>query len=167
MRFLTWDTGIVAAFALLLAYCLLMQRHKALAALISGYIAYLLTVAYGTAIAGFFTGDRVILKSVWIQTNTTPFTVQAAFFILATLVLTIFLKLSGKRSRFSVAEVILYVMATVLLESMFITSLMSDSVRTDVFAVSKILPLVYQFRQWIIGLPIILILAFGLSRGEE
>ena len=167
MSFLTWDTGIVAAFAVMLAYCLLLQRHKALAALISSYVAYVLTVAYGSSVAGFFTGDKVIFKSVWVQANATPFAVEMAFFLLTIVVLTIFLKLSGKRSKFKIVEVVLYIVAATLLAVMFITSLMPDDVRANVFAVSKIVPLVYQFRQWIIGLPIILILIFGLSRGGE
>lgn len=167
MRLLTWDTGILAALGLLLAYSLLLRKHKALATLVSVYIAYLMTSTWGSFVAQFFTGDRVLFKSVWIQANLNTYTIQAILLVATTLLLSTFLKLGGKRSRYSFIEVVIYAVFTLALAVMFIISFMSPDIRQAAFASSHILPIVYQFRQWVLGLPVLLMVFFGIFTSEE
>lgn len=167
MQLLTWDTGILAALGLLLAYSLLLRKHKALATLVSVYVAYLVTSAWGSFVAQFFTGDRVLFKSVWIQANMSTYTIEAALMVLTALLLSTFLKLGGKRSRYSFLEVTLYAIATLALGVMFIISFMPPETRDAAFATSHILPMVYQFRQWVLGVPVLLMIVFGIFTSEE
>ena len=167
MRLLTWDTGILAALGLLLAYSLILQKHKALATLISVYVAYLTTSTWGSFVAQFFTGDRVLFKSVWIQANLNTYTVQAGLLVCTALLLSTFLKLGGKRTRYSMLEVTIYATTTLALAVMFIISFMPIEVRQDAFSSSHILPLIYQFRQWILGIPVLLMIIFGIFTSEE
>lgn len=163
----TWDFGILAALGVLLAYTLLIRRHKALATLLSVYIAYLLAATWGTTVTEFFSGDRVILKSVWIQANATPFAVQSVLLVVFTFLISAFMKLGGKRSKYSMVEVIMYAVSTLALTVMFMLSFMTPEVRDQAIHGSKILPYVYQWREWILGVPVIAVIFFGIYTNED
>ena len=167
MQLLTWDTGILAALGLLLAYSLLLRKHKALATLVSVYVAYLITSSFGSFVVQFFTGDRVLFKSVWIQANLSAYSIQAVLLVITALLISTFMKLGGKKLRYSALEVTLYAIATLALSIMFIISFMPPETRDTAFAGSHILPLVYQFRQWVLGIPVLLMVIFGIFKSEE
>ena len=167
MKFLTWDIGILAAFGLLLAYSLLIRKHKALATLVSVYIAYVMTGTWGERIAEFFMGDRVLMNQVWIKANASPFVVQAILLVVLTFLLSSFLKLGGRRSRYSVVEVVIYSISTLALAVMFIISFMTPEYRDVVLAASRIMPHIYNWREWILGVPVLLMVFFGIYSTEE
>jgi hypothetical protein len=167
MQSISWDISIVAALGLLLAYSLLIRKHKALATLLSVYIAYLLAATWGSTVTEFFSGDRVIFKSVWIQANATPFAVESILLVAFTFFISAFMKLGGKRSKYSIPEVVVYAVSTLALAVMFMLSFMTPDARDAAMHGSKILPYIYQYRQWILGVPIALVVFFGIYTNED
>lgn len=167
MKALTWDVGILAALGLLLAYSLLIRRHKSLAALVSVYIAYFVASSWGERISALLTGDRAIFHQVWVKTNASPHVVQAILLILFTLLISMFIKLGGKRSRYSSFEIVVYGICTVAVGTMFILLFMPEEVRQGVLATSKIAPLIYKWRDWILMVPVIAVIYFGIYGDDE
>jgi|GEM_PF-5665076 len=164
---LTWDIAIVAILALLMAYSLLIRKHKSLATLVSVYIAYFIATSWGTWIAGFFNGNRVSVSNVWIKANATPFAVEVALLVIFTFLLSTFIKLGGKRGRYSMVEVAAYSICTVALGFMFVLLLMPDAQRTLILQTSHIAPFIYNWRQWILIVPVFVMIYFGIYGDEE
>ncbi len=167
MQGITWDIGILALAGIILAYSLLIRRHKALATLVSVYISYFVATAWGERVSGLFSGDQVLFNSVWFKANATPFTVQVGLLVVFTILLSSFLKLGGRRSRYGVLEVVVYSIATVSLLTMFLLLLMPEEVRSSILAASKIAPYVYQWREWVLLVPVFAMIYFGIYGEEE
>jgi hypothetical protein len=167
MKSITWDVGIVAALALLLAYSLLIRRHKSLATLVSVYVAYFVASSWGERIAQLFSGDRVLFNQVWIKANATPIAVQAFLLILFTFLISSFLKLGGKRSRYSTVEVVAYAICTLAVGLMFILILMPADVRENAMSSSQVLPYVYKWKEWILVAPVFVMIYFGIYGDDD
>jgi hypothetical protein len=167
MKYLTWDIGILAALGLLLAYSLLIRKHKSLATLVCVYIGFVMANAWGERASAFFSGDRVFLSQMWIKANASPFVVQAVLMVGITFLVSSFVKLGGRRSRYSALEVAVYAICTMALAVMFLISFMSPEMREHAFAASRILPLVHQFREWVLAVPIVAVIFFGLYSEDE
>ena len=167
VRFITWDTGIVAALGLLLAYSLIIRRHKSLATLVSVYISYLVAATWGLRLAEFFSGQRVLFKALWIQANTSPVIVQSILMVALTFLLAAFIKLGGRRAKYSSPEIIFYAIATLALAVMFILSFMSPALQATAMHHSRILPYVFRWREWILGLPVLGIIFFGIYSDDD
>src|SRR5438309_1505162 len=143
MKLITWDTGILAAIAIILAYSLLLGKHKSLATLVSTYIAYVMASAWGEPISAFFAGDKPIFNQVWIKANASPFLVQSVLMIVVALLLSTFLKLGSRKTKFSTAEVILYSVSATALAIVFVISFMNPAQRDQAMQVSRLLPIIY------------------------
>lgn len=168
MKFLlTWDSGIVAALGLLLAYSLLIRKHKSLATLVSVYVGYAMAMLWGERISQFFSGDRVFLSQVWIKANASPFLVKSIILVLVAFLLSSFIKLGGRRSRYSAIEVSAYAIATLAITVAFIVSFMEPAMRQQVLSASKIVPYIYDWREWIICAPVFLIVFFGIYGNDD
>lgn len=162
MRAITWDIGIVAVLGLLLAYTLLIRKHKALATLMSVYVAYFVAASWGDRFAQLFSGDRVFFNQVWIKGAVNSFTAQAALLVIFTFIISAFLKLGGARSRYSLIEVIVYAVCTVGVGVMFLTLFMTPEGRMAIFERSRILPFIYEWRDWVLMVPVFVIIYFGI-----
>ncbi len=167
MKFITWDAGIIAGFVILLAYSLLIRKHKALATLVSIYIAYVMASTWGPAVADFFAGNRVVANQVWIRANVSPVLVQALMLFLVTFLISTFLKLGGKRSKYSSIEIVLYALGTMGLFVMFVLSFMTPEARDNTLQTSRLVPLIYHFRDWILVVPVFCMVFFGIYTSEE
>jgi hypothetical protein len=167
MRAVTWDIGIIAAVALLVAYSIFIRKHKSLATLVSVYIAYFIATAWGDKIAAFFSGDRVIFNNVWIKANATAFSIEVALLVLFTFLLSSFIKLGGRRSRYSLIEVGVYGICTVALGLMFILLLMPDPLRQSVLQNSHIVPYIYNWREWVLVVPVFVMIYFGIYGNDD
>jgi len=167
MHALSWDIGIIAFLALLVAYSLLIRKHKALATLVSVYISYFIATSWGQQIAGFFNGDRVSASNIWIKANATPFTIEVVLLVVFTFLLSSFIKLGGKRSRYGLIEVIAYSICTVALGLMFILLLMPDAQRAVALQASHIIPFIYTWREWVLVIPVFVMIYFGIYGDDE
>lgn len=167
MKFFTWDAGIIAAFALLLSYSLLIRKHKALATLVSVYISYVVVAGWGDRVAAFFSGDRVAFNQVWIKVNLTPFAVKAGALVLLTIILSSFLKLGGRRSRYGVAEVVAYTLGAVVMAVMAIVAFMPPTVLAGALADSMAIKYLYMGRDWLPLVPVVFMLFFGMYGGDD
>lgn len=167
MHFITWDVGILAALALLVAYTIIIRKHKSLATLVSVYIAYVMTSVWGDRVTGFFAGDRVLFNQVWIKANASPFIVQTALLIVITFLLSTFLKLGGRRSRYSLIEVVVYAVSTLAVTIYFMLTFASPELRTQILAHSKIIPYIYAWREWVLVIPIFLMILFGIYGNDD
>jgi hypothetical protein len=167
MKFLTWDVAVLAALALLVAYSLLIRRHKALATLVSVYVAYFVAVSWGDKVSQLLSGDKPLYNQVWIQAHATPYATQGALLVLFTLLISSFLKLGGKRSRYSSIEVVAYSICTVAVAFLFILLFLPSDVRTQVLAISRIAAPIYAYRDWVMMVPVAALLYFGIYGEEE
>jgi len=167
MQFITWDVGIVAAFGVLLAYSLLIRKHKALATLVSVYIAYVVTSIWGDRVNEFFNGQRVLPNQIWVTIKASPFTIQVILLFVVTLLLSSFLKLGGRRSKYTAVEVLVYSVSALALLVLFMITFMTPAMRVQVIHVSKIVPFIYNWREWVLGLPVIFMIFFGIYTHEE
>lgn len=167
MRLLTWDTGILAALGLLLAYSLLIRKHKSLATLVSVYVGYVMATVWGDQVAAFFAGDRVFLSQVWIRANASPFVVKAVLMIGVAFLLSSFIKLGGRRSKYSAPEVTVYAVATLALAVSLLVTFMAPEMRAQVLASSQIVPFIYRWNEWFTVLPIFAIIFFGIYGNED
>lgn len=167
LKLITWDSAIAATFVILLAYSLLIRKHKSLATLISLYIAYVMASTWGDRIAEFLSGQSMLPNHVWIRANVSTSVVQTILMLIVTFLISTFLKLGGKRSKYSSVEVTLYVLATVALATLFIITFLQPDQRDLALKVSKIVPFVYKWREWILVLPVFLMIFFGVYGNEE
>lgn len=167
MRSITWDVALIAIAVILLAYTFLIKRHKSLTALIAVYISYIVTVNWGNVVVGLFTGDRLIFKQMWIKANAAPHLVQIGLFIILALLIFFFTKFIGKRSRYSFLEVALYSVSAVSLGAIFVVAFLPIDIRTQALASSKILPYLYNWREWLVLAPVLIMIAFGIYSSEE
>jgi len=166
MKELTWDVGILAVLGIVLAYSLLIRKHTSLAALVSVYIAYVMTSLWGDQVVQFFSGQRVAFN-VWIQANSSPYLIRAILFGVLIILLTAFIKLGGKRSRYSMPEVALYSISAVMLATVLLATLMPADYQHVVLGQSKIMAFMFNWRQVILGLPVFLIILFGIYGNED
>lgn len=167
MQNLTWDISILLGLGILVAYSVFIRRHKSLATLVSVYVAYFVATAWGDKIAGFFSGEQILFNNLWIQANVTPFAVEIAVLILFTVLLSTFLKLGGRRSRYALVEVISYAICTVALLLLFILLLMPPDQRDGILAISKIAPVIFEWREWVVVLPIFIMVYFGIVNDDD
>lgn len=167
MKPITWDIVIASVFLILLLFCILIRRHKALSALVAVYISYIVTVNWGDKLAGLFTGDRVILGQIWFKANFPTYMVQGFLFLLVCVLIISFVKFSGKRSHYSNLEVSVYVFLAVALGTVFLTAFLPADLRLKVMNGSKILPMINKFRELIVLLPVIMMIFFGLYSSED
>lgn len=164
---LTWDIGIGGVAAILTAYSILIRKHRSLATLVSAYVAYFVATGWSQRIADFFNGDRVLFNNVWIKANATNFSVSVTLLVLFTVLLSSFIKLGGKRSKYSALEVGAYSVCTTALLLLFILLLMPDALRATVLTTSKIAPYVYEWREYVLVAPVFVMIYFGIYRNDD
>jgi hypothetical protein len=121
----------------------------------------------GDKLVGLFWGDRVIFQSVWIKSNLPPHVILAGFFLILLLLLTFFLKLGGKRSRYGALEVLFYCVGAVTLAAVFTMAFLPGDLRAHILSQSKVMPFLNNFREWVTVAPVILILIFGIGKDDE
>ena len=167
MRPITWDIIIASVFLILLLFCLLIRRHKALSALVSVYIAYIVTVNWGDKTAGLFTGERVLFGFVWLKSAVPSYIVQASLFLLIAVLIMTLVKFSGKRSHYSTLEVSVYVTLAVALGTVFLVAFLPSDIRAKVFSSSKIVPIIYKCRDYIVLIPVIAMMFFGVYNSDD
>ena len=167
MQALTWDIGCGAALALLVAYTVLIRRHKSLATLVSVYIAYFVATSWGERFSAFLNGDQVVFHQVWLHSHASPPFVESVLLIVFTFVISAFLKLGGKRSRYGTVEIVTYAVCTVAVGSMFILMFLPDSVRETILATSRVAPYIYQWREIILMVPVAAIIFFGIYASDD
>lgn len=165
--FLTWDIAIVSSLAILLAFSIIIHRAKALAILVGLYISFYISSVWGVRIAQFFAGNRVLMDQIWIKSSISTYMVQSILLFVITILLAAFLKLGGKRSKYSIVEVTLYSICAVALALVFIVSFMPMDVLQINLEHSYILPIIYHWREWILILPVFVMVFFGIYSDEN
>lgn len=151
----------------ILVFALVFRKHKALAMLVSTYIAFFVTNAWSGPVLGFLNGDRMVFSNVWIRANANLYTVSLILFFLFILLLSLFVKLGGKRNRYSSVEVVIYCICTTALWLSFILQVMPESLRDLVIHGSKVAPYIWDYRDYILVAPVLLMIYFGIYHAEE
>ncbi len=167
MQGVTWDVGIGITAAVLFVYSFFIRRHKALATLVSAYISFLVAQTWGGPLSQLFSGDRVIFSNVWIQGNITPFVVKIGLFVLLMIVLSTFMKLGGRRSRYGILEVAVYTICLVAVSLVFALLLMPEDMRITIASESVITKFLLQWKDWVQVVPVFAIVYFGIYGDEE
>ena len=164
---ITWDIGIGLVLAGILTFTLLIRKHKALSMLVSTYIAFFVSESWAGPVTSFFKGERTLFSNFWVQANVNQYTVSLTLFFSFIILLSMFVKLSGKRSRYSAFEVVTYGVSTTALWLIFILQVMPPSLKNAVLQASQFAPVVYDWRDYVLAVPLFLMIYFGIYHNEE
>lgn len=162
----SWDLFITLFFIVAIGYGFILQRDKVITTLLSIYTAIVVSQVAAEPVRLFFAGDKTLADQVWIRSNASPFTIQAAVFIAVIVLVSAKSGLSGKGTKgmLSPIELIVYSVlnAALILSSIF--AFMSPE-KTQAFAESSRMAnlLIKHHTLWIIG-PIILMIVTGSMR---
>lgn len=167
MKSITWDIVIASVFLILLLFCILIRRHKALSALVGVYISYIVTVNWGDKLADLFTGDRVIFGQIWFKVNIPRYQVQVFLFLLVCFLIISFVKFSGRRSHYSNFEVSIYVLLAVALGTVFVLSFLPADLKAKALNGSRILPTVNKLREYMVLIPVFAMIFFGFYNNDD
>lgn len=167
MQGVTWDVGIGIVAAILFVYSFFIRRHKALATVVSVYVAFLIAQNWGDPLAELFSGDRVIFNNVWIQGNITPFVVKISLLSLLVVLLSTFMKLGGRRSRYGLLEVAVYTVSLVALSLTYALLLMPSDMRIAIAEDSYVVRFLIDWKDWVQVVPVFAIIYFGIYGDEE
>jgi hypothetical protein len=163
----SWDLFIILFFVVTVAYGFILQRERCVMTLLATYVAIVVTLAIAGSAQQFFAGDKTILNQVWIRSNASPFTIQAAIFIVTIIILTARsgLKNSGTgRGIITPIEIFgfSFLNAGLILATLFSFLPVSDQIS---FAnASKLASLIIKYQTWWIVLPVILMIITGFKR---
>jgi hypothetical protein len=162
----SWDLFIGLFFIIGLAYGFILQRDKIVATLMASYAALVVSDLLVEPIGQFFQGDKTLFNQIWIRSNTSPFSIHLAIFILIIVVLSAKGGLSGSKGRgvMSHFEVLLYSALTTALIVSSIFSFLPEATRDAYVASSRLVHFLVLYRQWWLIAPIGALVFFGFQR---
>ena len=77
------------------------------------------------------------------------------------------MKLGGKRGRYGILEVVAYSICTVAVATMFFLLFLPDPVRAGLLDGSKIASMIFEWRDWVLVAPVVVIIFFGIYGDDE
>lgn len=167
MQGITWDVALLMVAAIFVAFCVLVRRPTSLASLVSVYMAYVVTLIWGDRIAQLAHGDHLVVGQIVWNFTTSPLTIQLACFLTMLIALTIFMKVGGRKSRYTTSEVVINSLLAVIVAAILALSIMPADARIQLLGGSLVLTRLYDWREWLMALPVLSIIAFGMHHGEE
>lgn len=162
----SWDLAIIVFFLIGIAFGYILQREKIVATLLSVYVALVVTQVFAGSVFEFFQGDKVLFNQVWIQANSTPFTLRVIIFMTVIMLLSTKGGISGTKSKgiFSPIEIIGFSFLTTALILSSIFYFMPPESREAFMANSRMATLVIKYYIWWVLLPVIALVGFGFFR---
>lgn len=144
----------------------MLQRERTVVTLVSIYVALVLTNLLNDPIAQFFVGERTI-NSFFVSSQVSPFTIQAAIFVIVLVLMITKSGLSGGmdgRGLLSPIEVFLYSFLNTALIVTTIMSFMPEEARTAMISQSSMAAFLASHHTWWVVLPIVCLIFFGWNR---
>lgn len=162
----SWDLFIGLFFIIGLAYGFILQRDKIVATLMATYAGLVVSDLLVEPIGQFFQGDKTVFNQIWVRSNTSPFSIHLAVFILIIVLLSAKGGLSGSRGRGAMShfEVLLYSALTTALIVSSIFSFLPEATRDTYVAGSRLVSFLVLHREWWLIAPIGALVFFGFQR---
>lgn len=149
-----------------MAYGFILQRERIVATLVSVYAALVVSEILVEPVSQFFQGDKTLFDQIWIRSNTSPFTIRLAIFILVIVLLSAKGGLSGTKGRGAMShlEVLIYSALTVALITSSIFSFLPEPTQTVYAEGSKLVKYLVEHKDWWLLAPIGALIVFGFQR---
>lgn len=162
----SWDLAIVVFFLIGIAFGYILQREKIVATMISVYVALVVTQVFSGNVLSFFQGDKVLFNQVWVQSNSSPFTVKVLIFMAVIMLVSAKGGITGSKSKglFSPIEIITFSFLTTALILSSIFNFMPPESREAFMASSRMANLVIKYYLWWVVLPPIALIGLGFFR---
>ena len=167
VKFPSWDLIIIVCFIVGVAYGFVLRREKTLSILASIYISYLVTLTWGQWVIDFFQGKRVFLNQAWVKSDISPFTINSILFLIIFILLVGFTSFATTKTKISGFAVILQSFFSVGLGLSAVISFLEPDQKAILFESSKFAPLVWQYHNYWILLPVIILIFMGIRYGEN
>lgn len=164
----TWDLFITLFFIIGVAYGFILQRDKVVLTTIAIYVALVITQTLTDPILQFFAGDRAILNQVFIKGVNNAFAVKSVLFAIVITVVTTKSGLDGKSSGglLTPVELLSYSFLNTALITSSIFYFMPEASRIAFAESSRLAAFVINHNTWWVILPIVLLIALGIKRGD-
>jgi hypothetical protein len=104
----SWDLVITLTFVIGVTYGFIMLRDKVLVTLLSLFAGNVIANMFAEPIQKFFSGDTAILNKIWVESSASPFAIKLVLFGAVILIIGAKSGLGGRRSGFSVFELVAY-----------------------------------------------------------
>lgn len=145
----------------------MMQRERAVATTLSIYVGLVFVQLFTQPVGQFFSGERTI-NSFFVNSHVSPFSIQAAIFLITILLVTTKSGIvSGRESSSSLLspfEVMAYAFLNTALIVTTILSYLPDAVRTSIIEQSKMASYLTHYHTLWLLLPIAALVFFGWNR---
>lgn len=162
----SWDLFITLFFIIGLAYGFILQRDRIVATLMSVYAGLVVSELLVEPIGQFFQGDKTLFNQIWIRSNTSPFSIHLAVFILIIVLLSAKGGIVGTKGRgvMSHIEVLIYsALSTVLIVSS-IFSFLPEPTQAAYVEGSKMVKFIVEHHDWWLMIPVAALVGFGFQR---
>lgn len=159
----SWDVFIIIFLIIAVGFGFIMQRDRVVSFLLSIYAGIVVSTAVVEPIRLFFTGNKTLADSVWIQANVSPFTIQAVIFLLVSFLVAGKSGLGGKSTRglLSPIEIIAYSFFNAILLLSAVASFMPPELRQGLQESSKMARFIVTYRLFWTIAPVVLIIVTG------
>jgi len=162
----SWDLFIIIFLIIATGYGFVLQKEKATATLLSTYVALVVTTVWGESVYKIISGNAILANQAILKGNINPFTVKV--FVFALFIVLLSLKgeyLSSKTG--AISSTIILFLYSFLNAGLIITSIISfmdDSSRMLLLGQSNVAAMIYQYHNWWIVLPAIIIIIAGFKK---
>lgn len=165
----TWDLFIVLFFIIGVGYSYILQRDKVVVTLISVYVALVITPLLVGPVSGFFTGENTMIGKFFINSDISPFTIQAIIFGIIVALVSAKSGISGQESKgiMSSAEIFFYSLMTIALIISSLLYFMPEAQRAGFDEASKIAHYLIKYHTLNIIGPIAVLVFLGYRRNSD
>ena len=165
----SWDLAITVFFLIGIIFGYILQREKIIATLLSTYVALVVTQIFAGNVFDFFQGNKTLFNQVWIQSNSSPFSIRVILFIAIIALLSAKGGISGTKSKGVLSPIELFGLSF-LTTGLIISTIfffMPIETRDAFMASSRMATLVIKYYPaWVIA-PVITLVALGFFRKSD
>lgn len=168
----SWDLFLIIFFIVSIGYSFVLQRDKVVVTLLAIYAGIVMAALLGGPLQQFFVGDRTIANQVFIRSSASPFTIQAAVFILTTVLVSLRSGIgrgsSSGRGSLSAFELAIFSFLNTALIITAVFSFMDPAARDHFNETSRIARVFISHQAWWMIAPLIaLVVTGGLGNGPR
>ncbi len=161
----TWDVFIGLAFAIGIAYGLILRREKTITFLCSTYVAIVVASNFSGYIFDFFNGNRVVADQIWIRSNASLSTVTIITFLITSFFISGTINSqSSKSGDFSFLEVAVYSALNMALIITSVLGFLPEEARANYIDVSRFASFLYSYKTLWVMLPPIALIVLNFRR---
>lgn len=160
----SWDLFLIIFFVVSMGYSFVLQRDKVVVTLLAIYAGIVMANVLGGPLQDFFVGDKTVGDQIFIRANANAFSVQAAIFILTTILVSLRSGVGGSgrgRGALSTFELAVFSFLNTALIITAVFSFMDPAAREHFASGSRIARVFISRELWWTIAPIIALLVTG------